>query len=209
MDLSTIINESLSSVSGWFAVHGTRVLLVVLVAIAANIFVRATLSRRRIAPILDNIPRPKYKNIIGQAERRRIETIIKTLKHTLTFAISVVAIVTIMPEFGINVGPIIAGMGLVGVAAGLAAKDLLTDYIGGFFIIIEGEFSIGDKVKIGGGPGKGREVSLRRTILEGKNGAVHIVPNREIKLIKRFAGRKKTVEKEPSKDNKENQKQKI
>lgn len=196
MDFSTTFNDFWAAALEWMAVHGTRAALIIVVAVAANIFARAALSRRRIMPVLDNIPRPKYKNIIGQAERRRIETIVKAFKDTVSFGIGAVAVVTLLPEFGINIAPIIAGFGLVGVAAGLAAKDLLTDYIAGFFIIIEGEFSIGDKVKIGGVTGKVVEISLRRTILEGKNSAVHIVPNREIKLIKRFAGRKKTVEQE-------------
>jgi small-conductance mechanosensitive channel len=105
-----------------------------------------------------------------------------------------VAIITVLPEFGVNVAPILAGLGLVGLAVGMAAKDILTDFIAGFFIIIEGEYNIGDKVKIAGVTGKVMEVSLRRTILEGKGASIHIVPNREIKLIKRFAGKKITVE---------------
>jgi small conductance mechanosensitive channel len=96
--------------------------------------------------------------------------------------------VTILPEFGVNVAPILAGLGLAGLAVGMAAKDILSDFIAGFFIIIEGEYNIGDEIEIAGAAGRVLDMSLRRTVLRDANGSTHIVPNREIKLIKRFAG---------------------
>lgn len=194
MDISFLLNDIYNSMSGWIVQHGARVVLVFVVAVVANVLVRAALSRKRLMPVIDNIPRPKYKNIIGEYQRKRIETVVKALNNTLAAAVWAIAIITVLPEFGVNLAPILAGLGLAGLAVGMAAKDILTDFIAGFFIIIEGEYSIGDKVKIAGVTGKVMEVSLRRTILQGSNGSVHIVPNREIKLIKRFAGRKATVE---------------
>jgi Small-conductance mechanosensitive channel len=117
--------------------------------------------------------------------------VVKALNNTLSAAVWAIAVITVFPEFGVNLGPILAGLGLAGLAVGMAAKDMLTDFIAGFFIIIEGEYSIGDKVKIRRSYRKSYGVSLRRTILQGSGGSIHIVPNREIKLIKRFAGRKK------------------
>lgn len=194
MDPSLVLKPILDSIFNWLGTHGVRVLSIILVAVLANSLVRATLSRKKILPILDNIPRPKYKTIIGEAQKRRVRTLVKALKDTLSVVIWVIAIITVLPEFGVNVAPILAGLGLAGLAVGMAAKDLLTDIICGIFIIIEGEYNIGDKVKIGGVTGKVLAISLRRTIVEGKGGSISIVPNREIKVIKRFAGRKTTVE---------------
>jgi small conductance mechanosensitive channel len=190
MDFSYIFFDVYNAFAGWIAGHGARVLLVIVIAAAANGLIRAVLSRKRLMPVIDNIPRPKYKNIIGEYQRNRIATVVKALNNTLAAAVWAIAVITVLPEFGVNLAPILAGLGLAGLAVGMAAKDMLTDFIAGFFIIIEGEYSIGDKVKIAGTTGKVMEVSLRRTILEGKGGSIHIIPNREIKLIKRFAGRK-------------------
>jgi small conductance mechanosensitive channel len=191
IDISILLNETYGLFLHWIEQHGGRVLLVILIAGVVNGLFRTVLSRKRLMPVIDNIPRPKYKNIIGEYQRKRIETVVKALNNTLSTTIWAIAIITVLPEFGVNLGPILAGLGLAGLAVGMAAKDMLTDFIAGFFIIIEGEYSIGDKVKIGGVTGKVMEVSLRRTILQGSGGSIHIVPNREIKLIKRFAGRKK------------------
>ena len=92
----------------------------------------------------------------------------------------------LLPEFGINVAPVLAGLGLAGLAIGMAAKDVLADFLAGLFIIIEGEYNIGDKVKIAGVIGRVSGISFRRTILRSRDGSIHIIPNREIKLIKRF-----------------------
>jgi small conductance mechanosensitive channel len=191
MDPSLIVTTAYGTLSTWFLSHGVRVLSIILFAAVADMLVRASLLRKRLLPVLDNIPQPKYKNIIGEAHKKRIRTVVKALKDALSALIWGVAVVTALPEFGFNLAPILAGLGLAGLAVGMAAKDLLTDFISGLFIIIEGEYNIGDKVKIAGVTGKVAAISLRRTVLEGSNGSVLIVPNREIKLIKRFAGRNK------------------
>jgi len=190
MEFLYIFADAYNSFSQWTVTHGGRVLLIIALALAANGLVRVALSRKRLMPVIDNIPRPKYKKVIGEYQRKRIETLVKALNNTLSTVVWLIAAIAILPEFGVNMGPILAGLGLAGAAAALATKDMLVDFIAGFFIIVEGEFSIGDKVKIAGATGRVVEISLRRTILEGKGGAIHIVPNREIKLIKRFAGRK-------------------
>jgi small conductance mechanosensitive channel len=190
MDFSFMFVDAYNSFAQWVIAHGGRVLLVMAIAVAANMLVRTALSRKKLMPVIDNIPRPRHKNITAQYNRKRIETVIKALNNILAAAVWIIAAITILPEFGVNLAPMLAGLGLAGLAVGMAARDILTDFIAGLFIIIEGEYNIGDKVKIGGVTGKVMEISLRRTILEGKNGAIHIVPNREIKLIKRFNGGK-------------------
>ncbi len=152
--------------------------------------------------MLDNITGPSYKGILkpevvlGEAQKQRIATIIKTSNNALQSLVWIVAVIMILPEFGINVAPILASLGLVGLAVGMAAKDILTDFIAGVFIIFEGGYNIGDEVEIAGFSGKVLEISLRRTILRNDDGVICAVPNREVKSIKKFRGRKKEVEKE-------------
>ncbi len=173
-------------VLAWIGVHGVRVLVILLAAAAANWFLRAAFKANWFFPsILDNIPGAKYKEIIGQAQRRRIQTVVKAVRDTLSFMVYVIAAVTLLPEFGINVAPIIAGLGLAGLAIGMAAKDIFTDFLAGFFIIVEGEYSIGDEVKVADVSGKVLSISLRRTILRDENGDIYFVPNGQIKSIMR------------------------
>jgi small conductance mechanosensitive channel len=147
---------------------------------------RAVLSKKGVFPsVLDNIPRPNYKNVISHFQQKRIKTVINAIKDVLSFIIWIVAMVTILPEFGVNAAPIIASLGLAGLALGLAARDMIVDLLAGFFIIVEGELNIGDKVKIADVSGNVVAVSLRRTILQGRDG-IYIIPNREIKTIKRY-----------------------
>lgn len=170
----------------WIEAHGVRILLIILAATAASWSMRAAFRVNRFFPsFLDNIPGPKYKEIISQTQRRRIQTVVKAVRDTLSFIIYVIAAVTLLPEFGINVAPIIAGLGLAGLAIGMAAKDILTDFLAGFFIIVEGEYNIGDEVKIADVTGKVVSISLRRTILRDENGDIHFVPNGQVKLIMR------------------------
>lgn len=189
---SLYISDILGQIAPWFNQHGPRVLVVILAAVVLNSLVRAFLSKKRFVPsIIDNIPRPKYKNIITVAHQRRIETLVKALKDALSFVVFVVAVLVILPEFGVNVGPILAGLGLVGLALSMAAKDLITDFLAGLIVIIEGEVNIGDKVKIGDNKGKVLAITLRRTILQASDGSIYIIPNREVKTIRRFAVKKR------------------
>ncbi len=187
MELSLIFSNIFNFVWAWGAQHGVRAVLIIAAAVFADAVVRSLLSRKKLMPIVDNIGRAKYKNIIIRQQKKRIETIINTLKNILSSAVWVIALVTLLPEFGVNVAPILAGLGLAGLAVGMAAKDLITDFIAGIFIIIEGEYNIGDSVEIGGAKGEVLAISLRRTTLKGKDGTIYIVPNREIKLIKKFS----------------------
>ncbi len=204
--LGAIFAEFFNSALAWAASHGARVILIILAATIANAFIKAALSRRKIMPVLDNFPRPAYKGVLGipplgssefdEARKQRIATLIKTANNILRSLVWIVALIMILPEFGVNIAPILASLGLAGLAVGMAAKDILTDFIAGAFIIFEGGYNIGDEVEIAGFSGEIVEISLRRTILKNKDGVVCAVPNREVKLIKKFLGRKKEVEQE-------------
>jgi small conductance mechanosensitive channel len=186
----------------WVGHHGAKVFLIVAAAATAGFLIRSALSRRKIMPMLDNITGSSYKGILKSevflsgAQKQRIATIIKTSNNALQSLVWIVAAIMILPEFGINVAPILASLGLVGLAVGMAAKDILTDFIAGVFIIFEGGYNIGDEVEIAGFSGKVLEISLRRTILQNDDGVICAVPNREVKSIKKLRGRKKEVEKE-------------
>jgi small conductance mechanosensitive channel len=80
----------------------------------------------------------------------------------------------------IDVGPAIAGLGVVGIAVGFGAQHLVKDYLNGALILIENQFSKGDVIRIAGVAGSVEDFSLRRTTLRDLDGVVHTVPNGEI-----------------------------
>ena len=85
-----------------------------------------------------------------------------------------------LDAFSINIGPAVAGLGIVGVAVGFGAQHLVKDYLNGALILVENQFSKGDVVRIAGVAGSVEDFSLRRTTLRDLDGIVHTVPNGEI-----------------------------
>lgn len=120
---------------------------------------------------------------IGQERKKRIETLVSIFSGTLRFIIYIVALLMILPEFGVNVAPILAGLGLTGLAVGMAARDILADFLSGIFIILENQYQVGDKVKIAGVEGEVKEITLRRTIIVDENHISHSIPNSQIKMV--------------------------
>jgi moderate conductance mechanosensitive channel len=96
--------------------------------------------------------------------------------------IFVIAGLMILREFSIDVGPAVAGLGIVGIAVGFGAQSLVRDYFNGVLILLENQFSIGDVVTIAGVTGSVEDLTLRRTTLRDLDGVVHTVPNGEIKV---------------------------
>jgi len=86
----------------------------------------------------------------------------------------------ILRAFGLDIGPAVAGLGVVGVAVGFGAQHLVRDYLNGALILIENQFSKGDVIRIAGVAGTVEDFSLRRTTLRDLDGVVHTVPNGEI-----------------------------
>jgi len=87
----------------------------------------------------------------------------------------------IVSELGVNVAPILAGAGIVGVAVGFGGQYLIRDIITGVFLIWENQFRVGDVVSIGDVSGVVESVTLRVTVLRDMDGTVHTIPNGEIK----------------------------
>ncbi|MDD5648382.1 MAG: mechanosensitive ion channel family protein [Dehalococcoidia bacterium] len=103
--------------------------------------------------------------------------------YVTIFAIS---IFMILSELGIDIGPMLAAAGVVGIAVGLGSQKLIGDLINGTFIMLEDYYSIGDVVQVAGLSGQVEEVSIRSTILRDLDGVVHIIPNGEVKIASNF-----------------------
>jgi len=109
-----------------------------------------------------------------------MHTIGRLLVRITGATIAVVAVLMSLQLFGIDIGPAVAGLGVVGIAVGFGAQTLIRDWLAGIFIVLENQYSQGDVVSIAGVEGKVEDFSLRRTTLRDLSGTVHTVPNGQI-----------------------------
>jgi len=112
--------------------------------------------------------------------KKRMDTLDQLGANVLRFFIVVIVSLMILQRVGLEIGPAIAGLGVVGVAVGFGAQHLVKDYLNGALILIENQFSKGDVIRIAGVAGSVEDFSLRRTTLRDLDGVVHTVPNGEI-----------------------------
>jgi moderate conductance mechanosensitive channel len=115
---------------------------------------------------------------------QRIESLTSVLRSVVTFAVFTVAAFMIMGELGVELGPLLAGAGIIGVALGFGSQSLVRDFLSGLFILIEDQFGVGDVVNLDGTTsGTVEGVSLRTTRLRSVDGVVWHVPNGEIRRV--------------------------
>jgi small conductance mechanosensitive channel len=114
---------------------------------------------------------------------QRAETIGAVLRSVVALLIWSIAAITILDELGINLGPLIAGAGIAGVALGFGAQSLVRDFITGLFMVIEDQYGVGDVIDVGLATGTVEALSLRTTRLRDLEGVVWHVPNGEIHRV--------------------------
>lgn len=112
--------------------------------------------------------------------QKRMDTLDGLGANVLQFFIVIIAGLMVLRSFGLDIGPAVAGLGVVGVAVGFGAQNLVRDYLNGALILIENQFSKGDVIRAAGVSGTVEDFSLRRTTLRDLDGVVHTVPNGEI-----------------------------
>jgi small conductance mechanosensitive channel len=136
--------------------------------------------------VSDRVVRAVTEEGAGQVSERekRALTLAGIVKTVGTTVIVIIAIMMGLQEIGLDITPVIAGAGVVGLAVGFGAQSLIKDVIAGFFIILEGQFAVGDVIKTGEISGWVEQLNLRVTILRDvSSGAVHFIPNSELKVV--------------------------
>ena len=169
---TNIIVKKLLDQEMWLA-YGLIALKIVLILILAVIIIRVGRSA------IGNMLKVRPKSSLKLSERREA-TLVKLLQNILTYAVYFIAFVTILSTLGFDITGLLAGAGILGLAVGFGAQNLVKDIISGFFIIFEDQFSVGDEVKIGGFEGKVQEIGLRTTKILNWTGELYILPNGSI-----------------------------
>lgn len=114
---------------------------------------------------------------------KRAQTLSRLLQKTLTVIVAVIAVLMVMREIGIDIGPALTGAGIAGIALGFGAQTLVRDVISGFFMILEDQVRVGDVAVVNGQGGLVEEVNLRTIVLRDEQGTVHVFPNGEVKTL--------------------------
>ncbi len=170
MDIQNIIDR----VVVWLSTSGLRVGLIIILALVA-LKVASLLSKRILGPLI--------KEEFEEEAKKRAQTLNSLIRYIFTVIILAVAIMMILGEFGIEIGPVLAAAGIVGLAVGFGAQHLVQDIISGFFILMDDSIRVGDVVNIAGKGGLVERVNLRVTVLRDLAGNVHYVRNGQIDVV--------------------------
>jgi small conductance mechanosensitive channel len=171
-------NVGLAKTVDFLVSRPLKILVVLLVAFGA-----AWLARRAIRRFAHGIAHRAENHDGNLRAAARAQTLASVLNSLASAVIYGLAMLTILGEVGINLGPLIAGAGIVGVAVGFGAQSLVKDFLSGLFMLIEDQYGVGDVIDVGEATGTVESVTLRSTRLRDVNGTVWHVPNGEIRRV--------------------------
>jgi moderate conductance mechanosensitive channel len=119
--------------------------------------------------------------------RQRAETLGVVMRSVTKVVIGVVAGLLVLGEVGVNLAPLLAGAGIVGIALGFGSQTLVRDFLSGIFMLVEDQFGVGDIIDVGEASGTVEGISLRTTRVRDVQGVVWHVPNGEIRRVGNFS----------------------
>jgi small-conductance mechanosensitive channel len=158
------------------------VVLIIVVALIAIRLARASV-RGLVKALLDREASEGTAQELSAVElKKRMDTLDSLGGKTLQSFIVVIAALMILGQLGLDIGPAVAGLGVVGIAVGFGAQSLVKDYLNGALILIENQFGKGDVIRAAGVAGAVEDFTLRRTTLRDLDGVVHTIPNGEIRV---------------------------
>ncbi|HEY82784.1 MAG TPA: mechanosensitive ion channel family protein [Dehalococcoidia bacterium] len=177
------ITPALGAIGSWLAGHGVRILIIIGIAYLFHRLTKA-LAPRLIEQTITIRGRGRRAR---EEMRKRTQTLSRILIQGIAVIIALIATFMVLSELGIDITAALAGLGIVGLAVGFGAQYLIRDLIAGFFVFLENQYNVGDVIKVGDTFGMVEEVSLRRTITRDLDGARHVIPNGEIRVLSNYS----------------------
>lgn len=166
----------IENAENWLVTSGIRVVAIILGAFIIST-VASFLSRRAERLFDDDDPATM------SAREKRAATLGKVIRNVVRVAAWIIAALLILREIGIDIAPMLAGVGIAGIAIGFGAQSLVRDIVAGLFILIENQFDVGDVISTAGVAGKVERITLRATTLRDAEGKVHIIPNGKMDVV--------------------------
>jgi len=159
----------------WTAVMFTTLRIVVVLAVAKAGLSFARLALRRIEDHL--VARGSDAGEPPSEAQKRAETLIRLVRQGVIVTIWIVTGLVVLRELGVDIAPILASAGIVGLAVGFGAQNLVRDVISGFFFILENQVRVGDVAVVNGTGGLVEQINFRTIVLRDVSGTVHVFPN--------------------------------
>ncbi len=176
----------------WFIERGLTVFLVLLGGWIVTRIIRRALQR-----FTERLQRPSLRDVgrdptvsQGAEEIRlkaRAETLATVLRSVALTGVWTITVLLALGQMNVNLGPLIAGAGIVGIAIGFGAQSIVRDFLSGLFIMIEDIYSVGDDIDFGKGRGTVEKVTLRSTSIRTRQGVVWTVPNGKIDYLGNYS----------------------
>jgi small-conductance mechanosensitive channel len=164
----------------WLAAHGIAIAIIVGVSIL--FFVTAKLAVRRMRRRIEGV-----ESLTQELDLQRAATLTEALSYVIRVLVWTVATLLVLGQLGIDLGPLLAGAGIVGVALGFGAQSLVKDFLSGFFILLENQFGVGDVITVNVTgkevTGKVEGLNLRTSAVRSFDGTLHTIPNGNIMLV--------------------------
>ena len=185
---------NMSDVLTWFIGVPLKIVIIIVVAIITE-FVLLWLINRGVKRAVERplnlrmakpavaLPGDISEQELTTRTTQRAEAIGSLLRSVVTITIWVIAALTVLPLLGINIAPLVASAGIVGIALGFGAQSLVKDYIAGILLILEDQYGIGDEVEVDDVTGTVEFVSLRYTRLRDAEGVIWYLRNGDIQTV--------------------------
>ena len=162
----------------WSMTSGIRIVLIIIGAFLVLKIFYIIIGR------IEKLIASREREFIAAIEtEKRLNTLGNLLRKVALIAVLLISIMMILREVGMDIAPIIAGAGIVGLAVGFGAQNLVRDIISGFFILMENQIRVGDIGIINGTGGLVEEINLRTIVIRDLEGTVHIFPNGTIETL--------------------------
>jgi small-conductance mechanosensitive channel len=159
----------------WLQVNGIKIAVIIILG-----FIGFLLSKRLIPRLVRRTIVLRMRDKSEFVVKKRSQTISRVITNTIGVMLGLIVLFTILGQVGVNIGPALASLGILGLAISFGAQTLIKDLINGLFILMEDQYGIGDVVNVAGISGLVEDVNLRRTVLRDLDGVVHHIPNSEI-----------------------------
>ncbi len=166
--------DLLETIKIWFLSTGLKIVFVILI----------TLIVMKVARVVSSKTSSLFlQKAQDEEDRKRTQTLTAVIRNVLNSVILVIALMTILGQLGVEIGPLLAAAGIIGLAIGFAGQSLVKDIINGFFILIWDQIRVGDVVQIAGKGGLVEKINLKMTVLRDLAGNVHYIPNGSIDVV--------------------------
>lgn len=175
-ELGKLSQELWRSLLDWLLNHGLTVLIILIGAVVL-IRLSRVIGQRVVAAASD------HDDTTTTEREKRAETMSQIINTVARITVWTMAGLMIGREFGMDIGPILAGAGIAGLAIGFGAQSLVKDFFSGFFLLVEDQVRVGDVIRAGGQAGLVERMTLRATTLRDLSGTLHVIPNGHIDTV--------------------------